>query len=445
MIGSATCKKLVDVGHEIVVVSRNSKKSKLMCPFPAEHISWVQLAEINSKKIDTVIHLAGESVASGVWTKKVRERIASSRVETAKALKKMFLDAGYWPKLWINASAIGLYSDDHSGVVLTEESASGAGFLASVVKQWEASISDLPESIRIVKLRLGIVLSARSGALASMLPVFRGGLGGRLGSGKQLMSWIHIDDVVDMIEFAVRSTEVKGAYNAVAPNPVTNSEFTNELGAVLGRPTFAVVPKFVLELLGEASRLLLGSQNVSSAKIQAHGFRFSFPDLSSALKNLLDFHSRWGVHEVFCEQWIPQKVDEVFPFFCDEKNLERLTPEILNFHVIGKSTEVIEEGTLIDYRLKIRGVPAKWRTKILDWVPNEKFVDTQLKGPYALWHHTHEFRPLGGGTLLTDRVLFKIPVWPLSNAAFPLIKSDVETIFKFRQAKIFELFGAKKP
>ncbi len=144
------------------------------------------------------------------------------------------------------------------------------------------------------------------------------------------------------------------------------------------------------------------------------------------------------------EQWIPRPVSEVFEFFSRETNLETITPPFLGFKVVRMSTPTIQEGTLIDYRLKIHGVPIGWRTRIEDWQPGVKFVDTQLKGPYALWHHTHTFEAKDGGTLMRDRVRFRLPLGPLGNlVAGWLVRRDVAQIFAYRTSVIEKLFPAK--
>ena len=151
-----------------------------------------------------------------------------------------------------------------------------------------------------------------------------------------------------------------------------------------------------------------------------------------------------GEHVLETEQWVPAPVEEVFTFFSAETNLERITPPLLNFHVIGKSTPQIEQGTLIDYRLKIRGVPLKWRTLIEIWEPGKRFVDTQIKGPYALWHHTHFFEPKDGGTLMRDRVRFRLPLgWLGDLVAGWMVKRDVRAIFEFRSQTISGIFPPK--
>lgn len=440
LIGSALGLQLVRWGHEVISISRDPVAAKSKVPFPAKHVSWLEVESGSVEAVDAVIHLAGESVFGGPWTPERRKKILASRVQSTKNLVKAFQKLNKWPAVWINGSAIGYYGES-GDTILTETSPLGDGFLAEVCDAWEKATDEIPSSCRVAKLRTGVVLATQGGALATMLPAFRAGLAGRLGSGKQWMSWIHIDDMVGCIAHILNSKTIKGPVNCVSPEPVINRIFTSELSRRLKRPAILPVPSPVLKLTGELSTLFLGSQRVVPEVLLKDGYEFKFPNLTAALADLLNFQRGAGVHELVTQQWIPHPVDEIFPFFCNEKNLEALTPPMLNFKVVGKTTAEIEAGTLIDYRLKIRGIPTTWRTKILEWEHGKKFVDIQLKGPYSLWHHTHEFESIGGGTLMTDRVLYKLPMWPLGEISLPLVKRDVESIFNFRRKVIEKKFG----
>jgi ligand-binding SRPBCC domain-containing protein len=212
----------------------------------------------------------------------------------------------------------------------------------------------------------------------------------------------------------------------------------------VGRSEFLSAPSAALKLaLGEKATMLLASQRVNPESMLRAGYSFQFPDLASALANLFG-HSKFPqADEWISEQWVPKKIEEIFPFFSEAKNLEALTPPWLHFEVTSQSTPEIGMDTLIDYRLKIHGVPARWRSHIKDWKPNEGFVDTQVKGPYTLWYHTHLFRPFQGGTLISDHVYFKVPGGLLGKTLLGWkIKQDVQEIFNYRFDRIVELFGA---
>lgn len=232
-----------------------------------------------------VVHLAGEPVAQR-WTRSARERILTSRVEGTKSLVKALSE--HPPPVLISASGIGYYGS-RGDEILTEKSMRGADFLAQVVIGWEREARAAEQlGIRVVALRFGMVLGRRGGALQKMLLPFRLGLGGRLGSGRQWMSWIHLDDLISLIGFAIESAQCAGAMNAVAPHPVTNAEFTHDLARALHRPAIFPVPEFALKLLyGEMSQVILGSQRVvPEAALQA-GFEFRFPELGPALRQIM--------------------------------------------------------------------------------------------------------------------------------------------------------------
>ena len=235
---------------------------------------------------DAVIHLAGESVARR-WSPEVKRLIRTSRVDGTRHLVNALSTLSRRPRVLICASAIGFYGS-RGDEVLTEEAVPGDDFLARVVVDWEKS-AVLAEAlgIRVVRLRLGVVLG-KGGALAKMLPPFRMGVGGRIGSGRQWMSWIHIEDVIGLIQFALANDALAGPVNATAPKPVTNSEFTRDLGSALHRPAIFPVPKFALKMMfGEMAEVIIASQRVVPAVAVNPGYRFRFPELSPALNQIL--------------------------------------------------------------------------------------------------------------------------------------------------------------
>jgi uncharacterized protein (TIGR01777 family) len=236
---------------------------------------------------DAVIHLAGEPVAQR-WTNAVKSRIRESRVRGTRNLVAGMRQMEQPPAVLVCASAIGYYGS-RGDEVLGETSAPGTGFLSEVCVEWEHEADAAAAlGVRVVKVRIGIVLEPHGGALARMLPPFRAGLGGPLGSGNQWMSWIHLDDLVELIVHAVENP-LQGVLNGVAPNAATNAEFTRELGRALHRPAIIPVPDFAIKLLfGEmAEMLLLASQRVVPIAALQSGFRFAYPDLGEALRDLL--------------------------------------------------------------------------------------------------------------------------------------------------------------
>jgi hypothetical protein len=243
--------------------------------------------EESLREADAVVHLAGEPVAQR-WTPEAKRRIRLSRVAGTRRLVEALAALPRRPTVLICASAIGFYGA-RGEEILTEASPPGAGFLAEVCAGWEqAAAAAEALGLRVVRLRIGMVLGPDGGALARMLPPFKLGLGGRLGDGRQWMSWIHRDDLVELIRFAVEEPVLAGAVNAVAPAPVTNAEFTRRLAAALHRPALFPVPAVALRaLFGEMASVVLDSQRVAPAAAQAAGFAFRYPELGSALRHLL--------------------------------------------------------------------------------------------------------------------------------------------------------------
>ena len=235
--------------------------------------------DVHLPPCDAVIHLAGEPIAQR-WSSEAKTRIERSRIEGTRKVVAAMKDAG--AKVLVCASAIGIYGD-RGDEWLTEDSPLPHGFVADVARNWESEAAKF--SGRVVSLRIGIVLGKGGGALGKMLLPFKLGVGGRLGHGKQWMSWIHIEDLCRMIVFALENESISGPINAVAPNPATNAQFTRTLAASLHRPAIFPVPEFALRLvLGEMSQILLDSARVSASKIQGLGFTYRFPELAQALQ-----------------------------------------------------------------------------------------------------------------------------------------------------------------
>ncbi|MDD3814985.1 MAG: TIGR01777 family oxidoreductase [Desulfocapsaceae bacterium] len=238
--------------------------------------------------VDTIYHLAGESIFHGRWDAAKKERIRASRIEGTRHLVDFIAKAENKPTTLICSSAVGYYGS-RQDEELTEISAPGDDFLAKVCLDWEQEALRAEEyGVRVVLIRTGVVLGDAGGALAQMLLPFKWGLGGRLGNGSQYMSWIHIDDLTAIMLYAREETSLRGPVNAVAPAPVTNSEFTQALATSLHRPAFLPVPGFALKIvLGEFADVLLGSQRVIPKALQQANYTYTFPQLGDALKNLL--------------------------------------------------------------------------------------------------------------------------------------------------------------
>lgn len=289
------------VGHRLlekldspVVLSRNAAKAEASLKrFGVKAFAWDPLKgpppQAAFEGVDAVIHLAGDPVAEGRWTKAKKARIRDSREIGTRNLVAGLAALTRRPSVLVSASAVGIYGD-RGDEQLDERSRPGSGFLADVCEAWEREASRAAEvGLRVAMIRIGIVLGPGGGALGKMLTPFKLGIGSPLGSGRQYMPWVHLDDLVEMLLFAAREPGVHGPLNGVAPNPVTNREFTKSLGKVLGRPTFMPsVPGFALKtMLGEFAQVLLASQRVVPQAALSQGFAFKFAELEPALRDVL--------------------------------------------------------------------------------------------------------------------------------------------------------------
>ena len=286
LVGTELQKSFAARGYEMLLASRKD-------PTDDHHIQWsIEEGFAEPEKlegIDTVVHLAGENVSGLRWTDEKKKAIHDSRVLGTRNVVYAISNLKNRPKVFVSSSAIGFYGTRGDEEV-TESSVAGDNFLAGVCKEWEAESRRAEDAgIRTVLLRTGIVLSKDGGALGTMLLPFKLGVGGVVGSGKQWMSWISMDDHIVVINYVIENENIRGAVNAVSPHPVTNQEFTKTLGEVLYRPTFLPLPEFAVSMvLGEmGDALLLASTKVLPKRLQDAGFEFKFPDLKAAIENAL--------------------------------------------------------------------------------------------------------------------------------------------------------------
>lgn len=286
-VGRRLVEALRQDGHTVVALSRRTNVA--FGPNVAV-VYWDPVAGLppdeSVHRVDAVVHLAGEPVAQR-WTPEVKRRIRDSRVLGTRHLARAIAAARRPPATLICASAVGYYGF-RGDEILTEQSGPGQGFLPEVCVAWEQAAQEAAAAgLRVVNLRIGVVLGEGGGALEKMLPAFRAGVGGRLGSGRQWMSWIHADDVVGLIRYAL-TQPLRGPVNAVSPVPVTNAEFTRELAAVLRRPALFPAPGFAVRaLFGEMAQIVLGSQRVLPAAAESAGYPFLHRELGPALREIL--------------------------------------------------------------------------------------------------------------------------------------------------------------
>ncbi len=288
LIGSDLVAALKDRGHQVIrlVRSEDQLSDNRLLWDPEHH----ELNMADFEGFDVVINLAGENIASGLWTEAKKKKIRDSRVLTTHMLCELLAMLNKPPKILINASAVGYYGD-RGDEILDENSLPGTGFLAEVCQKWEEATKPASDKgIRVILLRFGAILSIKGGVLGKMRLPFKLGLGGVIGSGKQYMSWISIDDLIGVVLHVISNDSLSGPVNTVTPEPVTNKEFTKTLGKTLNRPTILPVPAFAVKLIfGEmGDELLLSSTKAVPSKLEASDYTFLYPDLASALKHLLE-------------------------------------------------------------------------------------------------------------------------------------------------------------
>ena len=286
MVGSALIPRLEADGGESIRLVRDTPR--------ANEVEWhPNQDEIDPAKLngfDAIVNLAGENIAEGRWTDEKKRRIRDSRVNGTHLLSEAIAKTPQKPQVFLCASATGIYGD-RGDEILVEQSESGGGFLAGVCREWEKATEPASKAgVRVVNFRFGPILARAGGMMEKMLTPFKLGLGGKIGSGKQYISWVAIDDAVSAMLLALKDGSIRGPLNVVSPNPVTNEEFTKTLGEVLSRPTVMAMPAFAARLaFGEmADEMLLVSQRVVPKKLNAAGFEFQYRELEPTLRTYLE-------------------------------------------------------------------------------------------------------------------------------------------------------------
>ena len=286
LIGTALVGRLSKEGNEVQRLVRRS-------PAGADEVQWdpdgggIDASALGG--VEAVVHLGGVSIAGRRWSESYKQQIRDSRVNSTRLLSETIANLQPQPAVFLCASALGYYGN-RGEKVLTEESPHGSGFIATSTAEWEAACGPAAEAgIRVCNMRIGVVLSREGEMPRRTLLPFKLGLGGKLGSGRQYFSWVHLDDVVDAFVYALTTPSLSGPINVSAPNPVTNAEFTRALGRVLSRPAFFTVPEFALRLtMGEMSQLVLDSARVLPHLLTESGFSFEWDDIEPALRDILD-------------------------------------------------------------------------------------------------------------------------------------------------------------
>lgn len=462
-LGRALLLALRHRGHHVVAWVRDPERARDLLGAEAELLP-VRADDGNLvaalERCEAVINLAGEPILSR-WSAARRAALRASRVDLTARLVRGLAACGRRPAVLLSGSAVGYYGDG-GAEQLTETSGRGTGFLAELCADWEAA-ARAAEALgtRVVLLRTGVVLGLDGGALPTMLPPFRFGLGGRVGSGRQYMPWIHVEDWVRAVLFALENERVRGPLNLAASEATTNRDYTTALGRALGKPTPFPVPGFALKLLfGGAASLLLASQRVHPASLLELGFRFRFARLEAALADLLlergaelaprepgplpdsaYLAARPPTMRLTAVTELDVPLDEAFRFFSASENLALLTPRALAFRTRARSGPPGVDAT-IDYGIRLGPIPLRWRTRFEVWERERRFVDVQERGPYSSWWHEHGFEPLGTRTRMHDRVLYGLPLGLLGRLAHRLFVADqLGDIFAQRALAVRLRFG----
>lgn len=432
---------LAKEGYKIKALVRKSPASVPLA-YPCTKYLWTDTNQIPDPAmtgVDVVVNLAGEPIAGGRWSSRKKKAILSSRVKTTEAVARA-ANKHAIPTV-IQASAIGYYGDCGSKAT-TEDAEAGAGFLARTVLEWEYAAKEIDKATRLVIMRLGLVMGTTGGALKEMITPYSMGVGAPLGSGDQYVSWVHIEDLCRFVQFAIEEDHFAGPYNLTAPIPVPQKSLHDELARYFGGWSSIHVPSFGLKVgLGEMSQLLLDSQNIIPKNPLKDGFVFKYKSIEECLRDLIG--SRLPDCDIMhVRQWLPIPREQIWEFFSSEQNLETITPPWLGFTIKDKSTDSIQEGTVLTYSLSLHGIPVRWKSKISMYEPMDRFKDEQLSGPYRIWDHIHTFTDLAGGTVIDDFIKYKLPLGlPGKLLGTAKVKGDVTKIFQYRQQKIAELFA----
>lgn len=445
-IGHRLVEKLLVQGHDVVAVTRNKSKASDSLPFPIDYLECdlgrSQISFEKIKDIDAVINLAGENIGKGRWSEEEKQKILDSRAKLTKNLVDSFKDSSKL-EVFVQTSAIGFYRDSNGDEWLDEKTAQGEHFLAGVCKAWEEPLNRLNPKIRTVIARIGVVLGYDGGLMRELLPLYRLGAGGILGSGMQWMSWIHVDDVARAFLHLLETKSAIGIVNLTAPNPVRNKTFNAEFARFVGRKALFKVPRFVLKLsMGEKSYLALSSQRIMSRLSTDPGFTFTYPDIGPALMQVCAYEGHFH-HQIEQSVWVNAQLSEVFSFFNQPKNLVKVMPEKSHVELIeAPSEDKLKKGEKFSFKIKEKGIPMTIKSEVVDWKKDESFYDRQVKGPFACWNHHHDFKQLKGGTLVTDRISYRFPLGVLGDlAGFLKAKKDIESMFSERKKALSQIFG----
>jgi len=461
-VGRALARVLRREGAQVVAAVRDVELARNAL---GPEIELVELHDASAmreavERADAIVNLAGAPIAERRWSKRQKRELRASRVELTGRLSDYVRAAHNPPCVLVSASATGIYPD-RGDAAQDESSPRAVDFLGELCGDWEAAARHCQSArTRVVSLRISVVLDAESGALAKLLPLFRLGLGGPLGGGQQYFSWIHLDDLLAIILFALRDDALRGPVNATAPTAVTNRELTRGLAELVGRPAPLPVPALAVRLaMGGRAALMLSSQRIVPRVLERAGYQFLYPTLESALAEiafrqeesvLIGRHGApdareepdGATHVLTQVTELRAPLSEVFAFFARAQNLAWITPPWMGFRIVGAAPSAIAEGTRIEYDIRLGPLPIRWRTRIARFEPGELFVDQQERGPYRLWWHEHSFEELEEETRMVDRVFIRLPFGSAGQwLAGRVVHAMLRRIFAYRAQAMAHRFG----
>lgn len=439
LIGSALTRRLLEDRHHVIVLSRFPERKSRTIPSDAQIVGWDGRTSAGWLKhiegAGAIVNLAGEPLPGegffpARWTKARKRAIVQSRLDAGQAIVEAVALAKDRPKTLVQASAIGYYGPN-PGPGTGVDSPPGGDFLAQTVVQWEASTAPVEQyGVRRVLLRTGIVLDPGSGALRRLLLPFRLFAGGTLGDGTQWMSWIHLEDAAAAIVHLLTESAADGPFHIIAPNPVTQREFSTTLGRVLRRPSWLPIPGLALRLgFGEVSTIVLDGQKLHPVGLLRSGYKFQFPELEGALRDLLS-QPEQSLREFTHSFQVDAPVSTVRAFHTGPHGFRALAPPGLPLRIHHASLGP-PYGNL-DFTMWLGPLPVRWLAHI-EWQDANSFRDDQLRGPFERWTHEHAFSQAPDGrTDVADRIRFRVrrhPVWgPIGH----LMAVMLPLLFRYR-------------
>ena len=449
LIGCHVCRQLLSSGHQLTVVTRSRSKYNETVGLPAlilEHDLMKEPLKASPilESIDVIVHLAGENIAKSKWSKGFKQQLYDSRINTTKHLLDPFIDLKQKKlSLVICASGVGIYTSSDEECDEQTPTQDDTSFFSHLCHEWERCVSKKCEklSVRSIQARFGAVLARDGGMLAQLESFARSGLLGKMPGKDFWLSWVHIEDVVRALIFCIDNSEIRGAVNLTSVEPCWYSKFIYRLNQTFKKRDFLPPPKLLLSILhGELINILTRSHRVFPRKLIDQGFSFQFQDINAALTNLYkDF--LWPLR-FETSQWIPRDQRTVFDLFLSIKNLEKITPEWLNFEWIKPLPLKLNQDTELNYKISMYGLNIKSKTKITAYNPPHLFIDEQEGGLFYKWRHIHQFQSFAGGTLIIDRINYQLP-YKLHLLVGRKVQSDMKRLFDYRKQKILELLGVE--